>query len=209
MIKILYSYLLVNILLATSVYSQCSGDCILEYNIQYNKEIDSLEFFVKLQSTSSDLTKDSLNVKHLNMSFINVNGFYCEAPKGSFDRLWDTVKFKVEIPNSLTMKYNYFMCGYPPDYQHIHSDSMMLKIDIFEDSTIQFTPVSVSDINEFIELSVYPNPVTNFIEYNLSANTKTQNIKLEIFNLEGQLIKSFEQKSSKDKLAIENLKSGI
>ncbi len=208
--SLLYSFfltLLVNYLNAQWVPDN-RDDKILEYSLDYNKNIHSLELAVKIQANGAPIWPDSIEQVNL-QSTQSITVYYC---KGGGSALWnytDVIHIPVNIPSEFQLRYYYRVCEKQSIGGNDLVDSLWLNVIVLEDSTVQFTPVSVSDINEFKELSIYPNPVTSFIEYNLSANTKSQNIKLEIFNLEGQLIKNFEQKSSKDKLDVENLKSGI
>lgn len=182
-------------------------DKILEYSLDYNKAIDSLEFTVKIQANGAPINRDSLEIRKSDNNQI-VDTYYCVGAGAAIWNYTDVIHLTLNIPREFQLRYYYRICEKQSIEGNDLVDSLWLNVIVFEDSTVQFNPVSVSEINEFKELNVYPNPVTNFIEYNLSANTTSQNIKLEIFNLEGQLIKSFEQKANKDKIDLENLKSG-
>ena len=182
-------------------------DKILEYSLEYDTTIDSLELAVKIQARSTPMWRDFLNYDKI-PDVHKYDTYYCRGAGSGFSRFYDTLKISIDIPSEFQLRYYYRVCEKQSIGGNDLVDSLWLNVTVLEDSSVQFTPVSVSEINEFKELSIYPNPVTNFIEYNLSANTTSQNIKLEIFNLEGQLIKRFEQKASKDKLAVENLESG-
>ena len=68
-------------------------DKILEYSLDYNTTIDSLELSVKIQARSTPMWRDFLNYDKL-PDVHKFEAYYCRGAGGGFSRYYDTLKMK-------------------------------------------------------------------------------------------------------------------
>ncbi len=107
--------------------------------------------------------------------------------------------FLPDYDENITNKpVNYISYDFDSDVSWVNSDR-----GIYYYSTVNSS--SVNDISGGFQIKVFPNPVTDYIQFDIDSRT---NIKVEIFDIQGQEVLN-EIMSSDKRISVSHLKKGL
>lgn len=115
---------------------------------------------------------------------------------------WETLSFNISIPDTgvFNADSNYTNVVIFPN---LNQPGTATDNTFFIDNILVDTNLSVGDV-DLLGLNIFPNPTTS--ELNLQANTAIQSVS--IYNILGQVVRSFEGTSTSAQLDVQDLKAG-
>lgn len=186
---------------ATYYFNATINDTISFYNANYfdgQCSIDSIVYAVV----------DSIDSVDVGNKFLKK--FHCTIMGDSSVLEWNNFNYTEFIGSNYI--YPYLYC---PNF----FDQESLAICDYGDSTIQdfsafkndcFSTVSINELeNQNIQISIYPNPVADFLNIQLDLDFKTENHILTIRNTMGRIVQEFSVNHGENQLDINHLPSGV
>lgn len=127
-----------------------------------------------------------------------VNGVTTEVASAvGYEYNASTVMYELIDPNPVI--------GQEATYELKHVDNMNQAETVIATATI--TPTSIDDINAVEAISIYPNPVVNYV--NLVSPTTAEPMDLTVINAIGQVVLTKAQLVGKQAISVADLQDGV
>lgn len=207
-----YVYDSLNRIISSSNYtaSQNSTLSIKTFNSGLNFKKDSVKLFTPIDTIfwgidNREYLSNGNVSKYFyvssNMDTTTINTFYYNN-QNSLDSIFIDSSFP------FAYKYNYDSVGIIKEFiQYTENNSIFTKSSLEE--YFNFMEISGMSLNkDFKSIGIFPNPSNGQLYFKLE-NPENNNYQIEIFDLNGVLIKSFNDNFRQPSINIQDIKSGI